>query len=63
MKSIVREGKTHQLDNVIQTSAEFGMATLEASLAQAVKDGKISIDVATAYALRPEDIGRLLKRV
>src|SRR3989339_1611799 len=63
VKSIVREGKTHQLDNVIQTSAEFGMATLEASLAQAVKDGKISIDVATAYALRPEDIGRLLKRV
>lgn len=63
VKSIIREGKTHQLDNVIQTSAEFGMATLEASLAQAVKDGKISIDVATAYALRPEDIGRLLKRV
>ena len=63
VKSIVREGKTHQLDNVIQTSSEFGMATLEASLAQAVKDGKISIDVATAYALRPEDIGRLLKRV
>ena len=63
VKSIVREGKTHQLDNVIQTSAEFGMATLEESLAQAVKDGKISIDVATAYALRPEDIGRLLKRV
>ncbi len=63
VKSIIREGKTHQLDNVIQTSAEFGMATLEASLAQAVKDGKISIDVATTYALRPEDIGRLLKRV
>ncbi len=63
VKAIIREGKTHQLDNVIQTSAEFGMATLEASLAQAVKDGKISIDVATAYALRPEDIGRLLKRV
>jgi twitching motility protein PilT len=63
VKSIIREGKTYQLDNVIQTSAEFGMMTLESSLAQAVKDGKISIDVATAYALRPEDIGRLLKRV
>lgn len=62
VKSIIREGKTHQLDNVIQTSAEFGMATLEASLVQAVKDGKISIDVATAHALRPEDIGRLLKK-
>jgi twitching motility protein PilT len=62
VKAIIREGKTHQLDNVIQTSAEFGMMSLEASLAQAVKDGKISIDIATTYALRPEDIGRLLKR-
>ncbi len=63
VRSVIREGKTHQLDNVIQTSAEFGMTTLETTLAQAVKDGKISIDVATSYSLRPEDIGRLLKRV
>lgn len=63
VKAVIREGKTHQLDNVIQTSAEFGMTTLETALAQAVKDGKISVDVASAYALRPEDIGRLLKRV
>lgn len=63
VRSVIRDGKTHQLDNVVQTSAEFGMVTLEASLAQAVKDGNISVDVATAYALRPEDIGRLLKGV
>jgi len=62
VRSIIRDGKTHQLDNTIQTSSEFSMMTLEASLAQAVNDGKISVDIATAYALRPEDIGRLLKR-
>lgn len=62
VRSVVREGKTHQLDNIIQTSAEFSMMTLEAALAKAVNEGKISVEVATAYALRPEDIGRLLKR-
>ncbi len=63
VRSVIRDGKTHQLDNVIQTSAEFGMMSMETALAQGVKDGNISIDVATAYSLRPEDIGRLLKRV
>lgn len=63
VKSIIRDGKTHQLDNVIMTSAEFSMTSLETSLAQAVRDGKISMEIATQYALRPDDLVRLLKRV
>lgn len=62
VKTLVREGKTHQIDNIIQTSAEFGMMTLESSLAKAVKEGKISVEVASSFALRPEELGRLLKR-
>ena len=62
VRSIIRDRKTHQLDNVIQTSAEFKMMSLEASLANAVSEGKITVDVAMAYALHPEDVGRLLKR-
>lgn len=61
VRTTIRDGKTHLLDNVIQTSAEFGMMTIETSLARAVKEGKISVETATAYAVRPEDIGRLLK--
>ena len=63
VKTLIREGKTHQLDNIIQTSAEFGMVTLEAALASLVKAGKISIDVASSYAIRPEELGRLIKTV
>lgn len=63
VKTLIREGKTHQLDNIIQTSAEFGMVTLEAALASLVKNGKISIDVASSYAIRPEELGRLIKTV
>ncbi|MBI5448726.1 type IV pilus twitching motility protein PilT [Candidatus Gottesmanbacteria bacterium] len=61
VRNTIREGKTHLLDNVIQTSAELGMMTLETSLARAVKEGKISAETATAYAVRPEELGRLLK--
>lgn len=63
IKTTIRDGKTHLIDNVIQTSGELGMSLLESSLAKAVKSGKISVETATSYALRPEDLNRLLKGV
>jgi len=63
VRSIIRDGKTNQLDNVILTSSEYSMMTLEMSLAKAVIDGKISVEVASSYALRPEDLGRMIKRI
>lgn len=62
IRTLIREGKTHQIDNIIQTSAEFGMMTLETSLAAEVKSGKIGMDTAVSFALRPEELGRLLKK-
>ena len=38
------------------------MMTLETSLAKLVQAGTIGLDVATSYALRPEELGRLLTR-
>ncbi len=61
VRTTIRDGKTHLLDNVIQTSAEFGMMTLETSLARSVREGRISVEIATAFAVRPEELGRLLK--
>ncbi len=61
IKTTIREGKTHLVDNIIQTSGELGMALLETSLAKAVKEGKISGEMANFYAIRPEDMNRLLK--
>ena len=60
IKSNIREGKTHLLDSTIETSSEEGMNTLESSLAALVKQGQITLDVAQAYALRPETLARLL---
>lgn len=61
IRTAIREGKTHMIDNIIQTSAEMGMRMLEMDLARLVKNGKISLDVAQMYALRPEELMRFTK--
>ena len=61
VKTAIREGKTHLIDNIIQTSSEMGMITLEKSLARLVNEGQISLETAKAYALRPADLGRKVK--
>jgi twitching motility protein PilT len=61
LKNAVREGETHLIDNIIQTSAEVGMLTLEMDLARLVKAGKINLDQAKAFALRPNELVRLTR--
>jgi twitching motility protein PilT len=61
VRNTIREGKTHQIDNIIQTSGELGMMSLEASLAYWVKAGNLDLSVAQEYALRPEEVVRLVK--
>lgn len=60
IQNLIREGKTYLIDNVIQTSSELGMMTLEASLATLVKSGKVTREVALNYALRPQFLSKLL---
>lgn len=60
VRSVIREDKTHMIDNLIQTSAEMGMTTLENSLDMLVKEGRVSREMALRYALRPELLNKLL---
>lgn len=57
--SNIREGKTHLIDSIIQTSKEIGMTTLEESLAQLVLSGLVSFEEAKGYAVREEEFLRL----
>lgn len=59
--SIVREGKTHLIDSVIQTSKDKGMISLDSSLSALVLSGSISLEVGKSYSLHPEDLLRLVK--
>lgn len=60
IRNLIREGKVHQVDNVIQTSSESGMNLLETSLAGLVQQGAISSDKAKEYAIRPQELERLI---
>ena len=62
VKANVREGKTHLIDNIIQTSAELGMMTMDMSLANLVRQGRISRETAMAYAASLDDVARLISR-
>lgn len=61
IRNIIREAKTYLIDNTIETSAELGMQTLERSLVNLVKKGKISQDVALKFSLRPGLLMKLMK--
>lgn len=63
IKSNIREGKTHQIDNVIQTSSEMGMTLLEASLANLINRGVVDKDVAYKYANHPAVLARLIGEI
>ncbi len=62
IRTLVREGKTHQIDSVIQTSSEMGMMSLESSLAYWVNQGVIDVEKAREHSLHPADLIRLIKR-
>ena len=58
--SIVRDGKTHLIDSVIQTSKDKGMIGIDSSLAGMVKSGKISLETGKSYSLHQEDFLRMV---
>jgi len=58
--SNIRDGKTHLIDSIIQTSQDAGMIPLEASLAQLVTQGIISLDTAKQHAMRVEELLRMV---
>jgi twitching motility protein PilT len=54
VKSLVREGKTHQLSSVIQTSQKQGMQTLDMHLQKLVEKSVIAFDEGYSKAIHPE---------
>jgi len=61
VRNIIREGKFEQLDNIIHTSSNIGMVSLERSLAQLIEKGTISPEEGLRFTSRPDQVRRLLK--
>jgi len=60
--NLIRENKIHELDFIIETSAEIGMISLNRSLANLVKSREISLENAINYSLSPNELRRLLRK-
>jgi twitching motility protein PilT len=60
VRNLIREGKTHQIYSVLQTSSSSGMQTMDTSLASLVREGKITRALAEARSSTPEELRRLL---
>jgi twitching motility protein PilT len=61
VRNIIREGKTHQLDSAIQTGAEQGMQSLDKTLVNMIRSGKITYEEAKNYAVDLEEVDRLMR--
>lgn len=61
VRNIIREGKTHQLDAVIQTGAEFGMQSMDKTLVGLVHSGTITYDEARNFAVDAQELDRLMR--
>lgn len=61
VKSTIREGKSHQLDTIIQTGAEQGMQTMDRTLVSMINQGMITYDSAREYAVDLQEFERLAR--
>jgi twitching motility protein PilT len=60
VRNLIREGKTHQIHSVLQTGASLGMQSMDSALAQLVRQGKITRDLAESRSSTPEELRRLM---
>lgn len=61
VRNIIREGKSHQLDAVIQTGAEHGMQSMDKTLVSLIHGGTITYEEARNYAIDLEELDRLMR--
>jgi len=62
VRNLIREGKSHQIDNVISTSYDLGMVSLERSLAGLISGNILTLEEALRYTVKPDELIRMLKK-
>jgi len=60
-RNLIREGKTHQLYTVMQTGGQHGMQTMNSSLADLVRRGLITKELALQRSSSADELERLLR--
>ncbi len=60
VRNLIREGKTFQIQNVIQTGSKLGMQTMDASLMDLFKRGLIAKETVFQYCVEVDNVKRYL---
>jgi twitching motility protein PilT len=60
VRSMIRDGKIHQLPNAIRTHHDVGMITLDESLVGLYLRGVITYETVLTFCQNPEDVTRLI---
>jgi twitching motility protein PilT len=61
VRNIIREGKSHQLDAVIQTGSEYGMQSMDKTLVSLIHNGTITYEDARVVAVDIDELDRLMR--
>lgn len=56
IRNLVREGKTHQIPSIMQTNRRLGMISMDDAIVQLYREGKITREMAAAFAQEPDAI-------
>lgn len=60
IRNLIREGKVHQINGIIYTSAAENMIAMDSSILQLYKDGRIDKHTAISEAVNPEIMSKRL---
>jgi len=60
VRNLIREGKTHQLPSVMETSQRLGMQTLDQALLDLYRRGLVALDQIMSLAMNPEHLQSLV---
>ena len=58
IQNMIRDGRTHQIDNAIYGGSDKTMLSMDAELARLVRERRITRDVALLYAANPETLAK-----
>ncbi len=62
ISNLIREGKTHQMETIIQGGAQLGMQTLDQHLKTLLNQGKVTFEEAVSKAKNPRELANMVGR-
>ncbi|MDD5936960.1 MAG: PilT/PilU family type 4a pilus ATPase [Clostridiales bacterium] len=60
IRTMIRDGKVHQIDSVIYSSAKDGMISMDSSIADLFRMGRISAETAVSYSMNQDSMRRIV---